>query len=81
MSSTVLVAPASPPEPLLITAEEFGNLLQISERTIWRLNSAGEIPKPVRIGGTVRWRREEVMQWIEAGCPRRPPRDNERRRT
>lgn len=80
MSSTVLVAPASPSEPLLITAEEFAELMQVSVRSIWRLRSAGEIPEPVRIGGTIRWRREEVRQWIEAGCPSQTSRENGFRR-
>jgi excisionase family DNA binding protein len=80
MSSTVVVAPASPSEPLLITAEEFAELMQVSVRSVWRLRSAGEIPEPVRIGGTIRWRREEVLQWIEAGCPPRASRENGSRR-
>jgi excisionase family DNA binding protein len=80
MSSTVLVAPASPSEPLLITAEEFAELMQVSVRSIWRLRSAREIPEPLRIGGNIRWRREEVMEWINAGCPSQASRNNDRRR-
>lgn len=80
MSSPSLFAPEVQPEPLLITAEEFAELMQVSVRSIWRLRSAGEIPEPVRIGGTIRWRREEVRQWIEAGCPPRTSRNNDRRR-
>ena len=40
-------------DPLLITAAELGQLLQISTRTLWRLRSAGELPQPVRLGGAV----------------------------
>ena len=80
MSTTALFAPDSPSESLLITAEEFGRLLGISERSIWRLNSAGHVPKPVRIGGSVRWRRNDVMDWIHAGCPTETSRDNASRR-
>ncbi len=79
MSSTVLVAPASP-EPLLITAEEFAELMQISVRTLWRLRSAGQVPEPVRIGGTVRWNRERVLDWIADGCPPLTSRENSHRR-
>jgi predicted DNA-binding transcriptional regulator AlpA len=81
MSSTVLVAPASPSEPLLITAEEFAELMQISTRTLWRLRSAAQIPEPVRIGGTVRWNRERVLDWIDEGCPSPASRNNDRRRS
>lgn len=81
MSSPSLLTPEVQPEPLLITAEEFAELMQVSVRSVWRLRSAGEIPEPVRIGGTIRWRREEVLQWIAAGCPPRPSRNNDRRRS
>ncbi len=57
-------------EPLLITVDEFADLMQLSVRTIWRLCSSGQVPKPVRIGGTVRWRHEEVRKWIADGCPK-----------
>ena len=60
-----------PLEPLLITAEEFAGLAEISVRTLWRMGSAGQIPQPVRFGRTVRWRLAEVKSWIADGCP--PP--------
>jgi excisionase family DNA binding protein len=67
--------------PLLITAEELARLLNTSERSIWRYLSAGDIPKPVRLGrGTVRWRYEEIRAWIAAGCPKSEARDNGRLR-
>jgi excisionase family DNA binding protein len=54
--------------PLLITAKEFSKLLQVSTRTLWRLLSAGKLPKPVRLGGAVRWRLDEIKTWIASGC-------------
>lgn len=59
------------PTPLLITAEEFAGLMQISVRSLWRLRSARRIPEPVQIGGTVRWPRSVIVNWISEGC-RRP---------
>jgi predicted DNA-binding transcriptional regulator AlpA len=68
-------------EPLLITAGELANLLHISVRSLWRLRSAQVIPEPVRLGGTtVRWRYDEVREWISAGCPQPPADDNDRPR-
>jgi predicted DNA-binding transcriptional regulator AlpA len=58
-------------EPLLITALELARLLHVSLRTLWRLNSAGKVPTPVRLGASVRWRSDEVRQWIAEGCPTR----------
>lgn len=53
----------------LITAEQLAGTLQVSKRTLWRMRSAGQLPRPLRIGGVVRWRREEVAGWIAEGCP------------
>jgi excisionase family DNA binding protein len=62
--------------PLLITATELAALLQVSTRTLWRLHSAGQIPEPVRFGGSTRWRFDEVQNWISEGCPAVGGRDN-----
>ena len=56
-------------QPLVIGVDEFAALLQVSNRTIWRLVSSGEAPEPIRFGGSCRWRIEEVKNWIELGCP------------
>jgi len=56
---------------MAISARELADLLGISMRQVWRLNSAGKLPRPVRIGGSVRWKRQEIMDWFEAGCPDR----------
>ena len=53
----------------LITANELSKLLAISERTLWRLVAGGEVLKPLRIGGSTRWKLTQVEQWIENGCP------------
>ncbi len=57
------------PEPLLIQAEELARMLGVSTRTLWRLLSAGRLPRPVRFGGNTRWRLAEVKAWIARGCP------------
>lgn len=54
---------------LLLSAEKVAELLDISVRTLWRLRAAGKLPAPVRLGGSVRWRAQEVAVWIEKGCP------------
>lgn len=57
--------------PLMMTAEELSETLCISLRQVWRLKAKGDIPQPVNIGRSVRWRRADILQWIEAGCPPR----------
>jgi predicted DNA-binding transcriptional regulator AlpA len=65
-------APAPPPlAPLLVGADGFGRLVDLSSRTVRRLNSMGAIPKPLRVSGSLRWRVAEIEAWVEAGCPDR----------
>ncbi len=59
------------PQPLAISARELARLLDVSLRQVWRLNSTGKLPKPVRLGGSVKWRRDEIVAFVEAGCPDR----------
>jgi prophage regulatory protein len=58
-------------EALAVCARELAGMLDVSLRQVWRLNSAGKLPKPVRLGGSVRWARQEVLDWFDAGCPDR----------
>jgi len=53
----------------LIGAEELAQMLDVSTRTVWRLLSTGRLVQPVRLGGSVRWRLDEVREWIKNGCP------------
>ncbi len=63
-------------EALLIDAEAVAGMLGISTRSVWRLLSAGKLLEPIRIGGSVRWRKSEVEQWVESGCPAPGGREN-----
>ena len=63
--------PESPVTPLLLGAEQVGLMLGISRSTVYRLNAEGRLPRPVHLGRAARWRREELLQWVQAGCPSR----------
>ncbi len=54
---------------LLLSAEALADRLGFSARTIWRLRSAGKLPPSLKIGGSIRWRSQEIDAWIDAGCP------------
>jgi excisionase family DNA binding protein len=56
--------------PELLTTREAAKLLGIGERTLWRHSRSGAATAPVTIGGAVRYRRVELLEWIDAGCPR-----------
>lgn len=66
--------------PLLISAEEVAKLLQLSIRSVWRLRTSGRMPKPIRIGGAIRWRLLDIESWIAQGCPAAPGRENTTRK-
>jgi len=55
----------------LLTAKELGARLSLSKRQIFRLNSCGKLPKPLRIGGSVRWAESTIAKWLAAGAPDR----------
>jgi len=63
--------PDQVPNPLLLTARQAAAKCGKSLRT-WRAwDSAGWIPRPVRIGRSTLWRTAELHEWVAAGCPRR----------
>ncbi|MCC6145420.1 MAG: helix-turn-helix domain-containing protein [Candidatus Hydrogenedentes bacterium] len=53
----------------LMTVGEVAELLRVSTRMIHRLRDSGRMPQPIKLGGSVRWRRAELLEWIEDGCP------------
>jgi prophage regulatory protein len=63
-------------ETRLIPADKVAELLGISKRTLWRLLSAGNLPEPVRLGSVVRWKKDELDDWISGGCKSLQRRNN-----
>ena len=51
------------------TAEQLGELLQVSLRQIWLMRDMGSLPAPFKLGRLTRWRTKDIDAWIEAGCP------------
>jgi predicted DNA-binding transcriptional regulator AlpA len=65
--------PASTPATglLVLNTYRLGEVLGLSERTIRRLDSAGKLPRAIKLGGTKVYRADEVRAWVTAGCPDR----------
>jgi excisionase family DNA binding protein len=51
--------------PALLSAGEVASILGISERQVWRMNSAEELPAPKTVGSLTKWRRSEIEAWVE----------------
>jgi excisionase family DNA binding protein len=68
----------SPPPPLtaaplrdlaaLLNVRAVAALLDCSARHVYRLADAGRMPAPVKLGALIRWRADEIREWIENGC-------------
>jgi prophage regulatory protein len=70
------ISPADPPTepagaPLVADARRLAVLLDVGLRTVRTWDAAGKLPAPVRIGGRVVWRLDEVRAWLDAGAPDR----------
>ena len=62
---------SKPAEPLLLKGDDAAAMLGVSKAHFYRMHNAGRIPLPVRLGGAVRWRRAELLAWIDTGMPNR----------
>ena len=60
--------------PLALSAADLARTLGVSLRHVRRMDSAGHLPKPVRLGRAVRWALHGpggIQAWLAAGCPDR----------
>lgn len=55
----------------LLTRKDLAQRLQIGERTVSSLVARGRLPKPVRLGRTVRWDWDEVKQVLRSSQTKR----------
>lgn len=70
------------PEPArLLDVSAVASLLGVSARHVYRLADGARMPRPIRLGGSVRWDRRTIEDWIAAGCPENSSADRARRRT
>jgi len=50
----------------LMTVDDVAAMLQVSERTIHRMKSAGELPKHLEIGKSIRWTQGSIENFIKS---------------
>jgi len=68
--------PSGPPAdyaspPLVVDARRLADLLSAGLRTVRSWSASGKLPAPIRIGGRVVWRVDEIRDWLDAGAPDR----------
>ena len=54
---------------LCVDAVGLATMLDVSKRTVHRLDDGGRIPAGISLGGCKRWRIEEIQAWMRAGAP------------
>lgn len=54
---------------VLIDANEVARMCSMHRASWYKAVASGKAPASVRIGGMVRWRKDEIEAWIAAGCP------------
>lgn len=60
----------TPVEPAkLLDVQGVADLLNVSSRHVYRLADGGKMPRPIKLGAAVRWSRQTIENWIDAGCP------------
>lgn len=57
--------------PFAISAKELAGRMEVSLRHVRRMDSSGQLPRPIKLGKCVRWSVEEINNWIDAGTPNR----------
>ena len=58
-----------PVQPRLLSITGVSQLLGVSRSQVKRLRASGRLPDPIRLGGRVLWRVDEIDAWVQAGCP------------
>lgn len=57
------------PQAELLDVHAVATILRCSPRHVYRLSDGGKMPRPLKIGASVRWRRADIENWIAEGCP------------
>lgn len=57
--------------PMLIDANEAARMCGMSRSAWYKLVSTGKAPRSMKLGALARWRRNELEDWVTAGCPPR----------
>lgn len=59
-------------DSLLLSADEAARLLGIGRSHFYGLHSTGRLgPMPIQLGRRSLWNRQELTDWVNAGCPAR----------
>jgi predicted DNA-binding transcriptional regulator AlpA len=57
----------SPADPALelLTVDDLSRLLRRSRASLHRDLAANRLPRPIKLGSAVRWRRQSIVAWLD----------------
>jgi len=61
--------PSDEESSLLVDTREAAKLLNLCGKTLYSMEKDERMPRSIKIGRAVRWNREELRAWVNAGCP------------
>ncbi|MFH1022394.1 MAG: hypothetical protein V1809_03310 [Planctomycetota bacterium] len=71
MTTDATATAGTMPPRMLYWKRDLMERLGVSRRTLERMISTGEIPRPeIRLRGRGAWRTDTITDWIADGCPR-----------
>lgn len=53
----------------LVDVNAAARLCSLSRSAFYNLVNSGRAPRPIKLGRSARWRRQELLDWIVSGCP------------
>ena len=53
----------------LMTVKEVAACCNVSQSHIYRLTDRGAMPQPIKLGSASRYLKDEILDWINSGCP------------
>lgn len=55
-------------ESVTLTTPQLAKYLNVSERTIYKMAAAGEIPGRVKFLNALRWNKQVIDEWVQKGA-------------
>ena len=52
----------------LLSAKALAKMLSTSVRSVWRYRSSQALPKPVSVGGSIRWKLSDIILFLDCNC-------------
>ena len=53
----------------LLDVTQVATMAGLHRATVFKLVSAEKFPKPIKLGRSTRWVKDELLAWIAAKCP------------